>query len=648
MRLSKQTSVRNHLRRTLTLLLGASLSVGLGTQSAIAQLRSGDKSNSPPPGRTVPATPASAKSTGKGAGSTAQAPSAPAYDPTVAVATVGNQSIPLGDLAAQCVMRHGEDVLENMINKYLILQALQAQKIEIRQKDVDDEISRTATKFNLSTPMYLKLIEDERHIAPEHYASDIIWPMLALRALSKDKIQVSPQEIDRAFQSEYGPRVQVRMIACKEKDKIVKLHRDALASPESFKTLAKDHSEDPNSASVEGLIPPIRRFMGDDELEEIAFKLQPNQVSNVFEAGEMHVMLQCVRHFPAEVPPAPQMQSIQNRIRSEIEDLKLRETAEAVYTNLRGQASITLVHGKPELQQQYPGIAAIINRQSVSMSQLEQESVKRFGVKVLEGEINRKVVENALNASGKTVTQQDIDAEIARAADYFGFIHPDGRPNVQEWIKNVTSEEGVTMEIYVRDAVWPTVALKKLVEGQVQLSKEDLEKGFDANFGPRAEVLAIVLSNQRSAQEVWELARNNKSEQFFGELAAQYSVEPSSRSNFGKVPPLRRHGGQPNLEKAAFALQPGEISGIVEVNGQYVILRSQGQTTPVVQDFNAVKEDLAKDLMEKKTRIAMDNYLGKLIKETQIANFMDPKKSHASANETRAAVDAYQREAKKK
>ena len=208
---------------------------------------------------------ASSRSSIKDTEGAAAAQSGPAI-----VALVNSQKITLQDLANLCVMRHGEEVLENMVNRYLILQACQERKIEITQKDVDDEIARIASKFNLSVQMYLKLLENERDIRPEYYASDIVWPMLALRELSKEMLKVSPQDIDRAFQSEFGPKVQVRMIACKDAAKLQQVHQQATANPELFKTLARDHSEDPASASVEGLLPPIRMHTGEDELERIA------------------------------------------------------------------------------------------------------------------------------------------------------------------------------------------------------------------------------------------------------------------------------------------------------------------------------------------------------------------------------------------
>ena len=60
------------------------------------------------------------------------------------------------------------------------------------------------------------------------------------------------------------------------------------------------------------------------------------------------------------------------------------------------------------------------------------------------------------------------------------------------------------MDLYVRDAVWPSVALKKLVDDQVTITEQDIQSGFEANYGERVEVLAIVMQNQRIAQRVWQ------------------------------------------------------------------------------------------------------------------------------------------------
>ena len=89
------------------------------------------------------------------------------------------------------------------------------------------------------------------------------------------------------------------------------------------------------------------------------------------------------------------------------------------------------------------------------------------------------------------------------------------------------------------------------------------------------------------------------------------------------MPSIRRHSGQPTLEKAAFDLQPGEISGVVALNDQYVVLYKQGETTPLVKDFEAVRPELEKELHEKKSRVAMQNQLDSMLKSAQIDNLLE-------------------------
>ena len=155
------------------------------------------------------------------------------------------------------------------------------------------------------------------------------------------------------------------------------------------------------------------------------------------------------------------------------------------------------------------------------------------------------------------------------------------------------------------------------------MTPEDLQKGFEANYGERVEVLAIVLGNQRVAQEVWDMARSNLNPTFFGELAAQYSIEPVSRANLGEVPPIRRFSGQPKIEEEAFSLTKEDpLSAIVAVADKYVIMYYMGRTEPVVREMDAVRDELQKDLREKKLRLAMAQQFDRLRESAQIDNFL--------------------------
>ena len=67
------------------------------------------------------------------------------------------------------------------------------------------------------------------------------------------------------------------------------------------------------------------------------------------------------------------------------------------------------------------------------------------------------------------------------------------------------------------------------------------------------------------------LLRARKGEDF-AKLAGEYSEDPGSKGKGGQLGVIVRGTLHPNLEKAAFALKPGEVSDVVETpNGFYII-----------------------------------------------------------------------------
>ena len=538
------------------------------------------------------------------------------------MALVNGQQITRQQLADECVRHFGSEVLESVVNKHLIWQACKTRGIDITDQDVDREITRLASKFGLSPGRWLTLLQRERDLSPEQYRREIIWPTLALRALAASQIVVTQQELQEAYETEYGPRVKVRAITVSARKKAEQVHQLAIAKPDSFGDLAKQYSEDA-SASVNGLVPPIRKHLGNADLERAAFSLKAGEISSIIQVANQYVILKCEKQLPEIYVATRFRKDAEDRIRDQVQDQKLRGTAAQLFKQLQDEAHVTNVFNNPALRKKMPGVAALINGQKISMQQLAEECIARHGKEVLDGEINRQVLLQELKRRSMDVTQEDINREISRAADAYGYMKKDGTPDIEKWLETVTKKGKSTVELYVRDAVWPSVALKKMVNPRVTVTDEDIQKGFISNYGPRVEALAIVLTNQREAQKVWEMARNNPTDTFFGELAHQYSVDPISRENFGRVPPIRRYGGRPELEKEAFSLQPGQLSGIIASEDKYVILRCSGQTTPVVAKMDAeVRAELVKDIREKKLRLAMNVEFDRLREEAQIDNFL--------------------------
>jgi foldase protein PrsA len=272
---------------------------------------------------------------------------------------------------------------------------------------------------------------------------------------------------------------------------------------------------------------------------------------------------------------------------------------------------------------------AKVGKDYLFYDQVADEAVARHGQEILENMINRTIIQQACAQQGIEVTEAEVDAEILSISKKFGLA-------VDQWLKMLQAERGVTIDQYRKDIIWPMLALRKLAGVNVQLTKDDMQKAFQRNYGPRVKARAIVLDNPRRATEVWEKARQTPEE--FGRLARTHSVDPNSRPLDGAIPPIRMFGGAPELEKAAFKLKPGEISGVIQVGvNQYVILQCDGFTEQVVTDMAEVESILKQELHEEKTNEAVAQTFQKLKDASRVDNYLTRTSSGGTAPKSAAA-----------
>lgn len=259
---------------------------------------------------------------------------------------------------------------------------------------------------------------------------------------------------------------------------------------------------------------------------------------------------------------------------------------------------------------------ARVNGQAITFEMLARECIDRHGVEVLDNVINRTVIQQACAASGKTVSEAEVNQEIVEISKKFGL-------SVDQWYKMLEAERGLTPLQYRRDVIWPMLALKKLAGSEVTITREMMQEAYTDNYGPRVKARMIVLDNLRRAQEVWEKAHNNPDD--FESLARDYSVEANSRALGGTVPPIRQFSGaHEEIRKAAFRLkEAGEISGIVQVSSeQYVILRYEGRTEPVDHNPSDVEAQLHAELEEREVQRLVGETFEKLKDAARIDNHL--------------------------
>lgn len=541
------------------------------------------------------------------------------------LAIVNGSSISRQEVSNECMRRFGNEVLESLINKMLVFEQCQKLGITITEQDVNDELTKNAKKLGWTAERYVKLQCEERNISVDRLKRDILWSELALRRLAESQTQVSTDEINKRLEFEFGPKVQVRQLVVKTKEEAVQLRAAAVADPASFEKLCKQYSVDRNSASLGGLLPPVRLNSGFPEFENMAFSLAEGEFSQPFPIEKQFVIMKCIRKIPAEELAEADIAVASERIKSELSREKLRGAALSMFEQMQSNAKIVNVMNDKELRRQNPGVAALVNGKPVSQKMVAEECIVRFGKTMLAVLVRNRLLEQALQSAGKALseekTNQLIDAEIARVAVERGFVSQ-GQPQIQAFLKFMTKNDASKVEFYIADEVWPTIALQELVREHVEVTEEDIQKSFEANYGPRVEVRAIMFSDHRSASDKWRMATANPTEEFFGQLANQYSIEPMSKNNFGHIPPVQKYSGRPTLEQEAFSLEPGEISKVIQLGDYWTFLYCRGRTTPKTNDVEEVREFILKDVRTRKLFVEMEYARQKMFKEAQIDNYL--------------------------
>ncbi len=252
----------------------------------------------------------------------------------------------------------------------------------------------------------------------------------------------------------------------------------------------------------------------------------------------------------------------------------------------------------------------------ISIDEVKTESFKEVGKKVLDSMINRAIIQIACQERGVQVTQAEVDQEIVRIAKEF-------KIDAEQWLQMLQAERGFSPEQYRRDVIWPMLALKKLASEDIKVTANEVQTAFEREYGPRVKARMILFDNLRRAQTAWTKVKEDPEN--FERYVQEFSVDPTSKSLDGSIPPIPRNSGSPNLEQAAFKLKLGEISAIIQLDGgldRHVILKCEGRTEPVVPELDdQVRAELEDQLKKQKVQEQVAKIFENIKKETRVDNF---------------------------
>lgn len=266
-----------------------------------------------------------------------------------------------------------------------------------------------------------------------------------------------------------------------------------------------------------------------------------------------------------------------------------------------------------------------VNGEPITREQLADELIATFGAKQLELIVNRKVIEQACKQQKVEISRPELEAELDATLKRLNLSR-------KEFVERILASRELSLIQYVRDTIWPKIALKKLVADKVAVTEDDLKKAFEANYGEKARVRMLVVKERRKAEEIWAKLDQEKDKdkryKLFGSLAKTFSVDESTRAYEGDCQPINHYSSLGEIEKMAFDLQEGELSRIQQVQEGHLIFLGLGRVPPVqgasldsVADEktkDTVRTVLQKDIAEKKMRVEVAKLFQSIRKNAKI------------------------------
>jgi peptidyl-prolyl cis-trans isomerase C len=142
-----------------------------------------------------------------------------------------------------------------------------------------------------------------------------------------------------------------------------------------------------------------------------------------------------------------------------------------------------------------------------------------------------------------------------------------------------------------------------------------------AESGPE---MTLEEAKQKAREMLTDLKKQIEDGADFAELAKKYSDDPGSAAQGGDLGWFGRGQMVPEFEEAAFSLQPGQVSDIIETQFGLHILKVEDKKLELPEDFEENKEQYRKQKLEERRNQAWQRYIQQLRESAKI-EIVDPE-----------------------
>jgi hypothetical protein len=202
------------------------------------------------------------------------------------VAVVNDVPITRQQLAEELIARKGRAQLEALVHRVLIEQNCKVRGVTVTDQEVQAELvaeMKASASANLADFEKSMLVKYRTNLF--EYREDVIRPRLMIQKLAEAQLTLSEEDLKREFACRFGPKAAIRMITFKDQNSAKRVWADIANRPEMFIRYAKQQ-ENVDLAAQAGMLTPFGRHTTHDIIEQRAFELKDNEISEVLQTPQ--------------------------------------------------------------------------------------------------------------------------------------------------------------------------------------------------------------------------------------------------------------------------------------------------------------------------------------------------------------------------
>lgn len=265
---------------------------------------------------------------------------------------------------------------------------------------------------------------------------------------------------------------------------------------------------------------------------------------------------------------------------------------------------------------------ATVNGVNISKDRLYDELVVAGGKATLDNLITQELIAQEAKAASVTVTDADVDSEIALIKKSFGS---------DEEFTATLAQYNMTLESLKKDTKI-NLTIRKILEPKTDVTDEEMKQFYDTNkesLGTPAQIQAshILVATKEEADAI--LAELKKGGDFAA-IAKEKSIDPGSKDKGGDLGFFAKGKMVPEFEEAAFALKINEISGVVQSEHGFHIIKKTAEKAAVVPTFEEKKEEIKKQLIATEANELSEAWMTEIRTKAKITNTLAPEEAAAA------------------